>query len=323
MPRDSRGPEAAFYCVSSAEYFLGAAAMINSLRLVGHREPIFVMDCGMTLAQRQSIAPEATIVSAPRGREPYSLKAVLPLAHPAEVMVHIDTDMIVSRSLAPLLARASEGRVVAFENNSDRFVAQWGPLLDLGPLEHRPYLCSGLIALGRTPGDRVLALLEERQQRVDLARTYFGAHDPSYPLLYADQDVLNAILCSAEVRADQAVALEYRLAPMVPFAGLEVVDARSLRCAYADGTEPFLVHHSLSPKPWQRAAGDGVYSSLLRRLLDAPDLAVQVPRGEIPLRLRDGRLAAAARRRTWLQQRISWGADGLLGRLGRRRSQGA
>ena len=29
--------DAAFYCVADERYFLGAVAMINSLRLVGHR----------------------------------------------------------------------------------------------------------------------------------------------------------------------------------------------------------------------------------------------------------------------------------------------
>ncbi len=56
---------AAFYCVSSAEYFLGAVAMINSLRLNGHREPIYLLDAGLSDDQRALLAAEVTIVKAP------------------------------------------------------------------------------------------------------------------------------------------------------------------------------------------------------------------------------------------------------------------
>ena len=31
---------AAFYCVADERYFLGLVGMLNSLRLLGHREPV-------------------------------------------------------------------------------------------------------------------------------------------------------------------------------------------------------------------------------------------------------------------------------------------
>ena len=40
-------PRAAFYCVADERYFLGAVGMLNSLRLLGHAEPIYVLDCGV------------------------------------------------------------------------------------------------------------------------------------------------------------------------------------------------------------------------------------------------------------------------------------
>ena len=104
---------AAFYCVSSAEYFLGAVAMINSLRLNGHREPIYLLDAGLSDDQRQLLAAEVTIVKAPDGVEPFMLKAVAPLAHPAEVVVLIDADMIVTRNLGELIERAHGSRIIA------------------------------------------------------------------------------------------------------------------------------------------------------------------------------------------------------------------
>ena len=63
---------------------------------------------------------------APAGREPHTLKPALPLARPADVMVLIDADMIVTRTLRPLIEDAAEGRVVAFRNHADRFVPEWG-----------------------------------------------------------------------------------------------------------------------------------------------------------------------------------------------------
>ena len=103
-------------------------------------------------------------------------------------------------------------------------------------------------------------------------------HDEDYPLLYADQDVLNAIL-AARVGEDRVVALDPRLAPMPPFAGLRVVDERALRCAYDDGTEPYVVHHFIV-KPWLEPTHHGVYSQLLRRLLIGDDVAIRVPDDE-------------------------------------------
>jgi hypothetical protein len=203
--------------------------------------------------------------------------------------------MIVTRSLAPLIADAAAGRIVAFRNHADRFVPAWGPLLGLGELERRPYLCSGFLATPRSPGEAVLSLVEERQFRVDLSRSYFGSHDDDYALLYADQDVLNAVL-AARVGERNVEALDARLAPMVPFDGLELEDPETLTCAFADGTEPYVVHHSLSPKPWQRPAPEGVYSRLLRRLLTGPDVAIRPSARSIPPTLRSGFAGALARR---------------------------
>jgi hypothetical protein len=311
-------PEAAFYCVSSDVYFPGATAMINSLRLVGHGEPIFVCDLGLTDEQRELLAPAATVVEAPEGVQPWLAKAVAPLRHPAETMVLVDADVIATRSLRPLIDEAAAGRVVAFEDNIDRFVPEWGELLDLGPVRRQRYLCSALVAMGHDPGGEVLRLLDDRQRRVEFDHSYIAANVADYPLLYLDQDVLNAIFAS-RVEADRVVALERRLMA-TPYDRLASVDERSLRCAYPDGTEPYLLHHILPAKPWLKQMGEGVYSRLLRRLLIGPDLAIRVPERDLPLRLRSGAIARAARRGIDARDRLGWIArrrlpDSLLGRL--------
>jgi hypothetical protein len=303
-------PRAAFYCVSSAIYFIGAVGVINSLRLIGHKEPIFLLDCGLSAAQREIVSPHVTLVPAPQNAEPFMLKTLVPTKHPADVMVLIDADIIVTRPLTPLIEAAVEGKVVAFENNRDRFVPEWGELLELGQIRRQPYLCSGLVAMPRAPGKWILSVMQDRGGRVDLDRTYFAKHDWEYPLLYADQDILNAILAS-RIERERVVALDHRLAPMPPFEGVNVVDVDALRCVYEDGTEPYVLHHSLSPKPWQEPSYDGVYSRLLRRLLSGADVPVKLPVREIPLGLRTGPMPYLERQRVKLGQQLRWRLGGV------------
>jgi hypothetical protein len=297
-------PGAAFYSVSDSRYFLGAVGMLNSLRLLGHREPVYVLDCGLTAHQRQLLAPHATLVPAPSEAPPWLLKTVAPLRHPAEVMVLIDADVVVTRPLTELVETASPGRVVAFRNDIDRFVPEWGELLELGPVRRQPYLSSGFIALTASLGELVLGLMEERQDRVDFELTYWRRNVPDYPFLYADQCVFNAILAS-RLEPEQVVALDNRLASNPPFRGLRIIDGPALRCAYEDGTEPYLIHH-FTAKPWLESTFEGVYSRLLRRLLTGADLAVEVPKAWIPLRMRNGPLAYANRKVINGREQLRW-----------------
>ena len=306
-------PRAAFYCMSSRIYFLGAVGMINSLRLVGHREPIFLLDCGLTPEQRELLQPHVTLVPAPGGTKPFLLKTIAPLEHPAEVMVLIDADMIVTRSLSGLIARASCGFVIGIENNMDRFVPDWGDLLGLGPIRRRRYLSSGLVFLGGSPGQKVLRLMDDRLRRVEYQRGYLARNEPDYPLLYLDQDVLNAIL-STRMESDRVVGLEARSALLPPFRGLRVVDEERVRCVYDDGTEPYVVHQLLPQKPWLEPIYDGVYSRLLRRSLAGSDVAIRVPRREIPIRLRTGVLAYAERQRVKARDQFRWRLGGIAPR---------
>jgi hypothetical protein len=297
-------PSAAFYCVADSRYFLGVVGLLNSLRLRGHREPVFILDCGLTEAQRQLLSPQATFVSAPDDSPPWLLKTVAPLRHPARVMVLVDADIIATRSLAELIELAADSGVVAFKNDVDRFVPEWGELLGLGTVRRQPYLSSGLVFLGEPLGADVLDLMTERQSKVEFERTFWRENVPGYPFLYADQDVLNAILAS-RVKPDQIVAVPNRLAPNPPFRGLRPIDKAGLRWAYEDGVEPYVVHHHTA-KPWLEPTYDGVYSRLLRRLLTDPDASVRVPRRQIPLRMRSGLAAYAERKRINAGERFRW-----------------
>jgi hypothetical protein len=287
--------KAAFYCVADERYFLGAVAMLNSLRLHGHREPLYVLDCGLRRDQRELLASGATVVAAPRRNElhPWLAKTLAPTAHPADVMALIDTDMIATRSLLPLLEEAESGRVVAFENDSPRFVPDWGEALDLGEARPGPYVSSGLVVFGGAVGTTALELMDDRQGRVEIERTIFGRDEPGYPFRFPEQDVLNAIL-RTRIEPAALVTHENRLAPNPPFRGLRLVDLDSVRCTYRDGVGPFVLHH-FGRKPWLVPMYHGLYSRLIARLLLGPDLPLRVREDEVPLRMRDG-LAGRAER---------------------------
>ena len=283
---------AAFYCVADARYFPGAVALINSLRLVGHTEPIRLLDLGLEPGQRDLIRSEATVIEGDASTPPWLAKTVAPLADPAPVTVMIDADMIVTRPFTDLIEEAAAGRVVAFRNDTDRWVDDWGVLLDLGPMRRRPYVSSGLVLAGGDTGAEVLRLLDDRQRRVDIGRTFAHARDGDYPFLYPEQDVLNAILAT-RIPEDHIRTLDNALAPNPPYRGVRIADENTLRCTGPAG-EPYVLHQFVR-KPWLEPTYHGVYSRLMSRLLLADDVAIRVPPETLPTRMRRGARARAER----------------------------
>jgi hypothetical protein len=308
---------AAFYCVADARYFLGAVALVNSLRLQGHDEPIHLLDCGLTAPQRELMAAEVRLVPAPRDAAPQVLKAIAPLRGPAETMVLIDVDMIATQHLGSLFEAAGEDAVVAIADPQERFFSEWGELLGLGSARRLRYVSSGLVACGDETGRRILELLDAKAPRVDFSRTFWGANDRDYPFLYADQDLLNAILATS-IDPAKVHALEPRLAATPPFRGLRIEDEDRLACSYRDGLSPLVVHQ-FARKPWIEETYDGVYSRLLRRLLVGDELAVRPSVEEVPLRLRQGSRARAERARVNASDFLRWRlGDRLPGPIARR-----
>jgi hypothetical protein len=219
-------------------------------------------------------------------------------------MVLIDVDMIVTRPLTPLIDAAANGGVVAFRDRQQRFFPEWGRLLGLGTARRIPYVSSGLVAAGGGDGREVLTLMHELRDAVDFDRTFWRRNDRDYPFLYADQDVLNAILATRPPNAT-ASALDRRLAATPPYRRLRLVDPAALRCAYRDGTEPYVVHQYVR-KPWLEATYHSIYSRLFARLLLGEDVAVRVPEAQVPLRMRQGLRARAARARTNVRDFARW-----------------
>lgn len=286
----------AFYVAAESRHFLGLVALINSLRLVGHDEPIYIGDCGLVEAHRRRLAAHATLVEADGARPPHMAKMVAPLAHPTDVMVLIDADIIVTRPLTELIDHAGSGKVVAFADKvAHRFDERWSQLLGLGPLRRQPYVNSGLVVAERDLGATLLQQVAVGCEQVDVSRTCLANGSPDYPFYYLDQDVLNALLATYAV--EKLELLEHRFAPFPPFAGVRVLDEAALRCSYQDGGEPFALHH-IARKPWIAATRWNIYSRLLARLLLGEDVVLRLRRDEVPLRLQTGRIA-------WLDKRRS------------------
>jgi hypothetical protein len=284
---------AAFYCVTGRDFFCGAVALLNSLRLAGHDEPLFVCDAGMDAKQRTLIEPHVTVVDAPGDAPPSMLKTIAPLAHPAPVMALLDADVIVTRSLGEQLEAASGGALAAFRNDRDRWFDEWSEVLGLGEMTRGHYLTSSALFMDRATAEDLLPLVADRQERIDLERTWAGSGSEAEPLYFLDQDVINAVARS-RLEPGRIVEYEARLAPIPPFAGVRLADPEALRCRYGDGAEPFLLHHA-SRKPWLVRMRSNVYSRLLTRALLGEDVTLRLDAERLPLRLRDGAAAGAAR----------------------------
>jgi hypothetical protein len=307
----------AFYSVCDSRHFPGAVALLNSLRLAGHDEPIFLVDAGLTAEQRSLIAEHVTLIPAPEDVPIFRLTPFGPSKHPARVAILLDADIIVVRPLTHLIDIARDGRLVGFVNNEpnhDRFFPEWSTTLGLEPLRRQPYLNAGQFVIPASLSRRLLEAWTNGLAKVDPQRTWLEKGGLSEPFYFGDQDVINAILV-AYLEADEITMLEHRLAPHPPFDALGLVDRDRRLCRYPDGVRPFLLHHVLA-KPWLKATRLNVYSSLLPRLLLAPDVALRLEPEQLPLRLREGWLARVDRRRADAQALLSKQAVQQLGRFG-------
>jgi len=215
---------------------------------------------------------------------------MLPLDRPSEVMTIVDADVLVLRPLASLLQAAAAGRFVVFTDPvSHRFDSRWESLLDLPPLERRPYVNSGFLVLPPIAGRRVCEAVLNGQARVHPLSLSATTRRPTDPFFYVDQDVWNAVLASL-VPSNEIEILEAELAPHPPFSGVRLLDLKTARCAYADGREPYLLHH-VARKPWLAPTSSNLYSRLLARFLLEDDLALSLDPRHVPLRFRSGVLA--------------------------------
>lgn len=307
----------AFYCVCDRTHFLGLVALVNSLRLVGHHEPIYVLDCGLDAQQRRLLDPETALEAAERDLHPVLLKNVLPRRRPADVMVVVDVDVIFTRRIDGLveLARREEKPIFFLNDRTDRFHPEWEEL-GFGPPVRHDYLAVGQYVLPAAAGLVFLELFDEALLRLDVSKTLVNPSiRPSDPFYYPEMDVFNALIGTA-IPFDGFTLANRDLVAYWPFTGLRVEDERTLACVDREGNRPALLHHILD-KPWLAPVPASAFTRLMTRLLCGPDVAIRVPRSLIPRRLRSGPAGGVARRSLPLR---AWSRDVARRTLSRRRS---
>ena len=286
------------YTVANQDFFPGLLGLVSSLRFHGHEGPIVIADAGLTSAQAEGLSSEAVLVQPPPGLPPLFAKPVAPLEHPNDVMVFLDADMLCVRPLDEIVAGARGGSILAVEDIgrpglSDEIWRQWEDRLELGPLRQTTYINSGFFALSRDDGIAFFKTLAECLDRIDPSETRLRAEpsvDLSMPFFLADQDVANAVLASARFRERVAI-LPYSAAPHAPFSGVSIASGTS--CIDQQGETPFFLHHALQ-KPWSEPLPKNPYTELLVKYIHDP-AAPDVSKADLPLFLRHGRVASAAR----------------------------
>ncbi len=290
----SRGlPDATLYTISDARYFLGTVGLLNSLRLTGNPQPLVILDCGFTDPQRALLRPHCTLRPFPREQaiNPTLFKPHAYLDNPSNVVVILDSDMVVTRPLGAVLEGAAAGAICAFPDpDAGRWFAEWEQLFLLSqPPRRQVYVNAGFVAFSAVFWPGLLARWWQLCQRIWSHPTRAERVTDDNPSAQGDQDALNALLMS-EIPSGALQLLRECEAPtdgeLRAHRGVTVVDERALAVQYR-GCRTQLLHSSGKDKPWiaddwmfvQRTA----YLRLLVRLLTAPDVPLRVPQHWLPI----------------------------------------
>jgi hypothetical protein len=121
------------------------------------------------------------VISSPLHYKPFPF-----LLRPQGIVVVIDSDMILTRNLTPVLALAAEGRICTFPDpEKDRRFPEWREIFGLpSAMRKQTYVCSGSIGSAAHT-----QLPMQRATAPDSARKWFaqtlGGHRRSGNCLYA------------------------------------------------------------------------------------------------------------------------------------------
>jgi hypothetical protein len=278
-----------FYTVADAKFFLGLVALLNSLRLTGNDGELVVLDRGLTPDQKERLAPHLRLVdiSLDALDNPATLKPFPHLVGPEDVVVILDSDMMVTTKLDDVEARARKGAICLFPDHpstQSRFFPEWRELFELrAEPSPRRYMNTGFVALSVDVWPELLGRWWDLCRRIPPAAVFTPASDQ--PFWAGDQDALNALLAS-EIPPVSIVEL-----PAYAESILDVVvhDPATLACT-AHGAEQPLLHAAMRPKVWQ---GDGwkvvrkhAYAELIGRVLVADDVTLRLRASDLPPWLR-------------------------------------
>lgn len=313
------GPRAssatAFYTLSDEHHFLGVVALLNSLRLSGHAEPLVVSDIGLNERQLALLEPHVELFSPTwrHGEVIDFLRHQAPLLDRRSHSVIVDADIIVLRSLVPLLELSDQKSIVAVTDGvPQRFYPEWGGLLRLGEAVPHTYVNTGFVVYPADPGLEVMELVRDRAHVVGREQTLRGSGVSSDPFYYSEQDVFNGVMACRP--PSELIALPHDAAPHPPFSGVEVTDPWTLAARRPSGDQPYALHHVLA-KPWLARTRENAYSRLLPRLLLADDLTIGLLPEDVPRRFRAGWSGVLARE---YANASAW-AYSFRGRVGMRR----
>ncbi len=285
-----------FFTITNARFFCGTVALLNSLRITGHEGELVVLDTGLDEAQRQRLAPHTTLVrpGADRAGNPTMFKAFPSMLKPRGTIVIIDSDMLVTGSLARMFEAAEEGRICLYGDPTQRvrWFAEWEGLFSLSIAPRRqPYLNAGFVVFSTLRWPNLLERWWEVCWRIpdDSTRTYGAAYED--PLCLGDQDALNALLMS-EIPGGAVLEAPQLEAPIFEqLTHVQVVDEERLACTHR-GVSTVLLHEAGTPKVWEREACmrvRGAYVRLAPRALLADDLPLRLEPSELPPWMRGGR----------------------------------
>jgi hypothetical protein len=283
-----------FYTIGDERFFLGIVGLINSLRLTGHRYKLVLLDCGLTQSQRDLLRPHCSMVERSRQlvSNPTMYKPYHYLLKPKGIVVIIDSDMIVTRSLEGILSLAKNGKICVFPDpENSRWFSDWDELFGLSnELRRQVYVNAGFLAFSTlywpSLPERWWQCCEKIQSHPTIAE---GVIDG--PSAQADQDALNALLMSEFPQEALAIQpQDEEVFHRKNFSKVKVVDGKTLACSYR-GHATTLLHSCGSPKPWEKRGWrtvrrNNAYLRLLHRLLVGKDLPINVPLDQLPLWLR-------------------------------------
>jgi hypothetical protein len=295
--------EVTFVTVADQKYFLGAVALANSLRLTGNPGRILVIDAGLRPAQRERLSITCDVQELPLadGPHPNLFKPSAYLLGLTGVVVFIDSDVIITSRLKPILDEAARGVICAFVDGPvrERRLSEWIRLLGLrNALRDQPHVNAGFVALEAGAWDtllrRWLELSTFVQEQIPLV-----PFDPDDPFALMDQDVLNALLMS-EVPMEALHFLDWELAASPQHASsTRIAERTTLACTNEDRAT-ILLHYWDHPKPWLPGALGSLhfpaYVDLLARVLASDDAPIQVDPSDLPAWLRGGLTGRIIRR---------------------------
>jgi hypothetical protein len=285
--------EVRFITAADSRFFLGAAAMLNSLRLSGNTGAAFVIDSGLRPEQRERLAAVAEVLTLPPALQdlhPLFAKLTADVFWSDGVVVLLDSDMIVTSPLTDLIEQAADGKIAVHPDHEitrDRQFPGMASTFELqAPLRLQRYVNTSPLALSL---DHWPSFLERWRKACDRLPDDWPSRGFA-PFGLADQDALNALLMSEVPPQAVWIGSERRTVHADGLRDVEILDTASLACRY-HGALPVVLHYGLSPKAWEpdgwrRVRADDAYVRLLRRLLFARDVPVRAGPREVPIWLR-------------------------------------